>query len=340
MTSGAQINLGAGSADKVGIFDTTVSDAEYAALNQIVGTDRIGLNAAVTFDAAKATTAKYFSLDTNAAQSITNMATGSTVLAGVAHAAAITTAGAVGVTDLTFIIGSSTAAGLTLGGTVTFGQTTVALQSLGSGAGTNVITTFANAANSAITVTGSNALTLTLASSTTTGTRFDASAATGIQTITAGTGAYSANSARGDTLIGGSAADVLTSGLNSGVLTGNGGNDTFSVAVAVSGGTANANITTINDLTKGDLIVFGATAGAFTTTAITLSGAASEQGAIDLLLAGSNSDIKWGVYNGNTYIVDDVDAGATLAATDTVVKIIGIHNLATSTLATNTVTYA
>ena len=93
-----------------------MSDAEYAALNLIVGTDRICLNAAVTFDAAKATTSNFFSLDTNAAQSITNLAKGSTVLAPLAHAANITTAGAVGVTELTFIIGSTATTGLTLGG--------------------------------------------------------------------------------------------------------------------------------------------------------------------------------------------------------------------------------
>jgi hypothetical protein len=340
LTAGSQINLGSGTADKIGLFDTAMTAAEYAALNAVVGLDRIGLNAAITFDASQATTAKYYSLDSNAATTIANMATGSTVATPVAHAAAITTSGAVGVNDMTFIIGSATATGLTLGGTITFGQTVVALQSLGNGGATaNVITTFANAANSTITVTGNQALTLILASSTTLGSKVDASAATGIMTLTAGTGGYSANSARGDVLIGGSAADILASGTNSGILTGNGGNDTFNVAAAVAGGTANANITTITDLTKGDVITFAATAGAFATTAVNLSGAASQQAAIDLLLAGSNSDIKWGVYNGNTLIVDDVNAGATLAADDTVVQITGVVNLANSTFAGNSITF-
>jgi hypothetical protein len=268
------------------------------------------------------------------------MATGSTVATPVAHAAAITTSGSVGVNDMTFVIGTSSTTGLTLGGTITFGQSVVALQSLGNGgAGANVITTFANAANSTITVTGGQGLTLTLAASTTLGSKVDASAATGVMTLTAGTGAYSANSARGDVLVGGSAADTLTSGLNSGTLTGNGGNDTFSVAVAVAGGTANANITTITDLTKGDVITFGATAGGFTTTAVNLSAATSQQAAIDLLLAGNNSNIKWGVYNGNTLIVDDVDAGATLAATDTVVQITGVRDLANSTFSGTSITF-
>jgi len=243
---------------------------------------------------------------------------------------------------MTFIIGTGTTTGLTLGGQITFGQSVVALQSLGNGgAGANVITgVLANAANSTITVTGGQGLTLTLAASTTTGSKVDASAATGVMTLTAGTGAYSASSARGDVLIGGSAADVLTSGLNSGILTGNGGNDTFNVSVAVAAGTTNANITTISDFTKGDLITFAASAGAFTTTAVNLSAATSEQAAIDLLVAGNNSDIKWGVYAGNTYIVDDVGGGATLATTDFVVKVIGVHNFATSTLSGNSITYA
>ena len=339
-TAGSQINLGTGTSDKVGLFDTAMTAAEYAALNAVVGLDRIGLNAAVTFDASQVTSTKYYSLDTNAAQSITNMATGSTVLVDIGHAAAITTAGNVGVNDMTFIVGKGTSTGLTLGGTVTFGQTNVAIQSLGTGAGANVITTFANAANSSIVVTGSNALTLTLASSTTTGSKVDASAATGVQTLTAGTGGYSASSARGDVLVGGSAADVLTSGTNSGSLTGNGGNDTFNTSAAVSGGTANANITTITDFTKGDLITFAASAGAFTATAVNLSAATTEQAAIDLLLAGNNSDLKWGVYNNSTYIVNDVDAGATLAATDFVVKVLGVHNFATSTFAGTSLTYA
>ncbi len=339
LTAGSQINFGAGASDKIGLFDTAMTDAEYATLNSIVGADRIGLNAAVTFDASKATV-KYYSLDTAATQTISNMAAGSTVAFPIANASTIVLAGAVGVNDATVVLGGAATAGLTFS-RIDSGQTNLSIQSLGVGGATaNVISTFTNAANSSIVVTGGQALTFTLASSTTLGSKVDASAATGIQTLTAGTGAYSALSARGDVLIGGSAADVLKSGLNSGSLTGNGGNDTFSVAAAVAAGTTNGTITTITDFTKGDSILFHTTAGAFATTAVNLSAATTEQAAIDLLVAGNNSDLKWGVYAGNTYIVDDVGAGATLDATDFIVKLIGTHSLSTSTLSGNTVTYA
>ena len=99
-------------------------------------------------------------------------------------------------------------------------------------------------------------------------------------------------------------------------------------------------ITTITDFTKGDKIVFGATAGAFTATKVDLSSVTTEQAAINALVAGSNSDVKWGVYNGNTYVVDDVDTGAVMAATDTVVKLSGVLDLTTSTFAANTLTFA
>jgi hypothetical protein len=339
LTAGSQINFGAGTADKIGLFDTAMTEGEYATLNTIVGADRIGLNAAVTFDASKANV-KYYSLDTAAAQTISNMATGSTVAFPIANGSTIALAAAVGVNDATVILGAAATTGLTFS-RIDAGQTNLSIQTLGAGGATaNVITTFTNAPNSSIVVTGGQALTFTLASSTTIGSKVDASAATGIQTLTAGTATYGALSAMGDILIGGSAADVLKSGLNSGSLTGNGGNDTFSVAAAVAAGTTNGNITTITDFTKGDSILFHTTAGAFATTAINLSAATTEQAAIDLLVAGSNSDLKWGVYAGNTYIVDDVGAGATLATTDFIVKVVGTHSLSTSTLSGNTLTYA
>ena len=71
-----------------------------------------------------------------------------------------------------------------------------------------------------------------------------------------------------------------------------------------------------------------------------LSTATTEQGAIDLLVAGSNSDIKWGNYNGFTYVVDDVATNATMQATDFVVRLTGTLDLSTSTLAATVLTYA
>lgn len=138
---------------------------------------------------------------------------------------------------------------------------------------------------------------------------------------------------------GGTAADTLKAGLNSTKLTGGAGADSFDVSTAVTGATTVANITTITDFTKGDKIVF-ASASAFTATKVDLTGVTTEQAAIDALVAGNNSDLKWGVYNGNTYLVDDVDSGATMAATDVVVKLTGVLDLSASTVASNTLTFA
>lgn len=339
---GSQLDGGAGTADKIGLLDTALTAAEYTALAAAKNFEVIGLNAAITVDASQISAYKVYSLDTNAAQIINKTVAGTTVNVTAAHAAAITVAADVGVTDLAFTVGTSSTGGLAIGGNTTLsGQTAITLTSNGTNAAANTINNLVLTDNAVVTVKGSNDLTITaIGTTTTTGHKIDGSAMTGKLNVTANTTAYSAGSSLGDILIGGSGADTLKAGLNSGKLTGNGGADTFDVSVAVAGGTANANITLITDFTKGDKITFGGTAGAFTTAKIDLSGAASEQAAIDLLVAGNNSDVKWGVYNGNTYVADDVGAGATMAATDTIVKLTGTLDLSTSTFATNTLTFA
>ena len=341
LTAGSQLDGGAGTADKIGLMDTALSAAEYTALNAAKNFEVIGLNAALTVDASQLAGYKVYSLDTNAAQVINNTATGTTVNVTAAHAANVTVTSAVGVTDLAFNIGTATTAGLTVGGNLVLtGQSAIALSSNGS-SGTNTINSLQLSDNAVVTVTGSSNLTISaIVDPTATGHKIDGSAATGVLNITANQMAYSAGSSRGDILIGGTAADTLKAGLNSTKLTGGAGADTFNVSTAVTGGTANANITTITDFTKGDKIVFGSTAGAFTATKVDLASATTEQAAIDALVAGNNSDVKWGVYNGNTYLVDDVGTGATMAATDTVVKLIGTLDLSASTFASNTLTFA
>ncbi|MCG8641124.1 MAG: hypothetical protein MI862_15425 [Desulfobacterales bacterium] len=338
-TAGSQLDGGAGT-DKLGILDTALTTAEITALNAVQNFEILGLNAAITIDASNLTSFTNFSLDANGAHDISNMATGSTVSVTAAHAANIDLAGAVGVNDLTFNVGTASTGGLTLGGTVTIGQTVVALSSNGTGAGANVITNLANADNSAFTITGSNDLTISTTQATAIGSKYDGSAATGDLNITGNTAAYSAGSSLGDVFIGGSGADTFVGSLNSSTMTGNAGADTFDVSVAVAGATTNATITTVTDFTVGDKLEFAATAGAFSTTATDLSGAGTEQAAIDLLVAGNNSDIQWGTYNGFTYVADDVGAGASLAATDTVVKLVGTLDLSSSTFAANTITFA
>ena len=339
LTSGAQLNGGDGTSDKIGIFDTALTVTETARINQATNFEVLGLNAAITLDGSTLTSIKKYSLDASAAQVISNMATGGEVAITAAHAANVTLGAAVGVTDVKITVGTPISAGLTVGGDLTVGHTAVSLVSQGAG-GTNTITNLKNADNSVYTITGSSNLTIGTTQATTTGSKYDGSAATGVLTINGNTTAYAADSALADVIIGGSGADVLKASVNGATLTGNGGNDTFNVEVAVAAATTKMAITKITDFTKGDKIDFGATAGAFTTTKVDLSAAATEAAAIDLLVAGNNSDLKWGNYNGYTYVADDVGAGATVATTDTIVKITGTLDLSTSTLAATVLTYA
>lgn len=342
LTSGAQLDGGSGS-NKIGLNDTALTTAEYSALNAAKNFGTIGLNAAVTFDASQLTTIKSFSLDSDAAQTVSNMSTGSSLSITAAHASNISTTSSVGVHDLALAIGTSTTSGLAVGGMVDIGQDNVALSSLGDGTAANTIATLTVKNNSVYTITGSNDLTISaITAATTAGSKYDASGFTGKLDITGNSAAFSAGSSLGDIIIGGSGDDKIKVGANSSIVTGNGGNDEFDVSSAVAGATSSYATTNITDFTKGDTIAFGATAGAFATTKVDLSGAASLSAALDLLAAGNNSDVHWGVYGGNTYVVDDVDAGATVAATDTIVKLTGTLDLSTSTFdaGTNTITFA
>lgn len=340
LTAGSQLDGGAG-IDKIALLDTALSTAEYTALNAAKNFEVLGLNAALTVDANSLTSLKSFSLDTDAVQSITGMKAGSVVALTAAHAATATLGGAVGVSDVKLDIGTAKTAGLAIAGDLTIGQNAVALTSNGTNAAANVITKLVNADNSVYTITGSNDLTISATKvAVATGSKYDASGLTGKLVIVGNAAGYVANSAKGDVIIGGSNDDTITASTNSSILTGNAGKDIFNVSVAVAGGTANAAVTTITDFTKADKITFGATAGAFTSAKVDLASATTEQAAINLLAAGDNSDVKWGVYNGATYVVDDVDAGSVMAATDTVVKLAGVLDLSTSTFADNTLTFA
>jgi hypothetical protein len=352
LTAGTQIAMGTGT-DKVGVLDLTaaMNAAWFTKVNAMTGVEVLGLNAAQAIDASQLTSIKSFSLDTDAIQALTNMATGSKVTVTAAHTATFGASGAVGVSDLSLQIGQaatateSATAGLNNTGVFTIGQTSVALASLGTNAAANQLTV-ANADNSTYTVTGSNDLTLTLGSvaPTAIGSKVDATNFTGKLVVTGNTKAFSAGSSLGDVLIGGSGADTIKAAVNGGTLTGNAGNDTFDVSVALGGVTATFQTTTITDFTKGDKIKFVNTGtSVFTAAKVDLSGAATVGAALDLLAAGAgnvNGIVKWGTFGGNTYIVNDNGAGATFAATDIMVKLTGTLDLSTSTYATDTLTFA
>jgi len=107
------------------------------------------------------------------------------------------------------------------------------------------------------------------------------------------------------------------------------------------------NMITIADTANaGDAFVF-ANQGAevFTAAAVNVAAAQSLTEALDLASTAdgsTNGQIKWFQYGGNTYIVEDVTAGATFAATDHVVKLTGSIDLSTASYVagTNTLTLA
>ena len=184
----------------------------------------------------------------------------------------------------------------------------------------------------------------------------NASASKGNLTVTGTSTATSiTGSAVGDTITGGSGVDTINGGAGADTLTTGGGLDiltggdttaldTFTISGAAAG-TATSQITitdfktaannTANSAVIADTLVLkdagnitgtGVVAGAATN----LVGAASLAAALDLLAAGNggvNAAITFGVYGGDTYVVIDNTAGATLAATDAVIKLTGVTTM-------------
>lgn len=340
LTSGSQLDGGAGTRDKIGILDTALTAAEYANINAAKNFEFLGLNAAITVDASQLTNIKNFSLDTNAAQVITNMTAGAEVDITAAHAAAVTLSGAVGVQSLNLVLGTSSSSSFTVGGAVNIAQTQVVLTSQGQPSGsTNTITTLTNADNSTYTIVGASNLTITNATEAVTiGSKYDASGLTGKLVIVGNDTAFSAGSSLGDIIIGGSNNDTLTASVNSGTLTGNAGIDAFGVAATLAGTTTTGTwaFTTITGLEKTETIqLLDNGTPVFTTAKLDVSGAATLNDAVNTACAGDgslNAIVKWFQYSGNTYIVDDVSASGALAAGDNVVKISGLVDLSTSTV--------
>lgn len=202
-----------------------------------------------------------------------------------------------------------------------------------------------NANATSLTITGDQALNVTFntafgTTGATTGvTTIDGSAATGKLDIDV---ANVKAAAAGITVKGGSAVDTLTTSTFATTLTGNGGNDVFEVGAAVAGTTdaTSAVFTTITDFTNGDTISFAVTAGTttFTTAKVDVSAAINLDAAMDLATAtnviAGDAAVKWFQYGGNTYVVQDLSASTTLAATDVAVKLTGLLDLSTASVTT------
>ncbi len=217
----------------------------------------------------------------------------------------------------------------------------------------NELTLGANTSAKTVTITGASNLDLTFAA----GFGSTTSPQTGVSSVdgSAATGKLSINltnvvsATAGLTVKGGSAADTITTSASATTLTGGAGADNFVVAAAVAGSTTAPVITTITDAAAGDkLTLIDKGTETFTTTKVDVSTATALFGgtvnALDLASTGdgsTNGIVKWFQYGGNTYVVQDVTAAATFAATDLVVKLTGLVDLSTATGAgTNVLTLA
>jgi S-layer protein len=201
-------------------------------------------------------------------------------------------------------------------------------------------TTLNVSGNAGVTLTlTSSALLATLDATASTGAVSATSVSTAAMTMKGGSGkdAFTAKTGtNADVLIGNGGDDTLTSNAGLTTLTGGDGNDTFVVA------TNTANIgtyTTITDFTAGDLLKL-ANKGteSFTSTKLSLADTATFQDYLNLAAAGdgsTNGIISWFQFGGNTFVVEDMTAGASYTvASDLVVKLTGLVDLSVASLNT------
>lgn len=339
LASGAQLDGGAGTADKLRILDVALTATELARIGQTVGFEVLGMDASLTLDASTTPTFKNFSVDTGALTTvISNLATGSsTTLA--ASSTSLTLGTAVGVTDHSIVLGGSPAvAGVTATALVITGITAVSLTS--TAASPNTITAITNSDNSNFTIKGSADLTMTLAAGTAVGSIVDAAAGgfTGKLNVTG-----SNLTGSGDVLRGGAGADTINGRSGADTLTGNASADTFSftaTAGANAGGAAFGQADVITDFAVGvDKLQFAGVADVISgqqgavQTAVTALAAGSSDIAIATAMATANATalgVSFATFGGNTYVLFETTAGGTgVAADDVFIKLTGVTTLPT-----------
>jgi S-layer protein len=210
-------------------------------------------------------------------------------------------------------------------------------------------------ANAPASVTSFDASGVVLGKVTDTGVTYTSTNTTVAEAVTIkgsnGVDILSGSGTANDTITGGAGADTLiyTGGADS--LTGGSEADTFDINAT---GTKTA-FATITDLTKGDKIDFAdllgtpadldvaAGAGGMGAAKVSLGAAATFDQLLDAAAAGDGSGteiFKWFNFGTDTYAVIDNTAGATFAATDTVVKITGVVDLTASAVVDGVLTLA
>lgn len=337
LTAGTQLDGGAGT-DKLGILDTALTASEAAKINAAKNFESLSLNAGITVDASAVSNFKTFDVDTIAASTISNMATGTTVNVGVGATAAfvqagLTVAGAVGITDVTVNLGGASD---TFAHTITdlgvTGLTNVKISSNGTVA--NVITLLDNSDNSTITLTGAADLTMAINAAAATGSQIDASGMTGKATLT--------GSDAGDIIKGGGKDDTLTGGKGSDVMTGGAGADKFSFGSAAAAATSGAVLGNFDKITD---FVAGTDKLQFSTVDVVSGQQTAVQSAVTALAAGStaaqiatamatanttNLGVSFAVYEGNTYVYyETTGVGTGVPADDVFIQLTGVTTLPT-----------
>lgn len=229
LTSGSQLNGGAGSNDKLVINDTTPA---YSKINAAQGFEILGLaTTSSTVDVAQLTSINRFSVEatTGASQTFNNAKSTSTfALDNTAGLGTIAISNAVGESATTIAIDNQSATAQTITAVNLTGITQVALSSTGKAG--NTITALGNNDNSNIVITGSADLKIANAlAGTSTGSKVDASAFTGKLEVT--------GSSKADILIGGSGNDTITGGNGDDTINLTaGGSDTIVFSAAASNG--------------------------------------------------------------------------------------------------------
>jgi S-layer protein len=175
-----------------------------------------------------------------------------------------------------------------------------------------------------LTVAGNDKVDFTAASAMTSLTTINASANIAGVTIDTSDSALT----QAITITGTGKADTFVLGAND-VVSGNGGNDTFTITVAAS--PTGQKYATITDANKNDVLDFGAdvTKG----SKVTLAATAVFQDYLDAAAAGNATNVaSWFTWGGDTYVVVDRGAGATFTnGTDVVVKLAGVVDLSLAT---------
>jgi len=285
------------------------------------------------------------------AVTLTNLSNGGQITQTGTHATGVT------VSNALFTAGTADSVNLTLAATAGFNGGTftaakvetvnlVASDTLPTAITAHTLTVTAADAT-VLNVSGNAGVALTLTSSAKLAT-LDASASTGVVSATSVSTAaitmkggsagdsFTANGTTASTLIGNGGADTLTTNGGLTTLTGGDGLDLFVIQTA---GANDGIYSTITDASAGDRIELADVAGGtevFNTTKVALAPTATFSDYLDAAAAGAgnaNSIIRFFEYGGNTYIVQDKNAGATFVdGSDVIVGLTGIVDLSSASL--------